>query len=39
MWSVWVVQFDMDDASDCQFFYYYSVYTFKIHVPYLIVFD
>ena len=41
MWirSVCVVQFDMDDASDCQYIDYYSVYTFNIHVPYLIVFS
>ena len=39
MWSVWVVQFDMGDPSDCQYIDYYSVYTFNIHVPYLIVFD
>ena len=37
--SVWVVQADMDDASDCQYIDYYSVYTFFIRVPYLIVFD
>ena len=37
MCSVWVVQFDMDEASDCQYIDYYSVYTFNIHVPYLIV--
>ena len=37
--SVWVSQADMDDASDSQYIDYYSVYTFFIHVPYLIVFD
>ena len=31
--------FDMDDASDCQYIDYYSIYTFNIHVPYLIIFD
>ena len=34
MWLVWVVQFDMDDASDCQYIDYYSVHTVQ-HVPYL----
>ena len=25
----------MDDAKDCQYIDYYSVYTFNIHAPYL----
>ena len=49
-WLVWIwsalvvqltyfVQVDMDDLQIVSYVDYYSVYTFNIHVPYLIVFD